>query len=197
MLEAFFRNNKPVMAGRVLLDNDDEAHYEGMDLPHNWSFFIRPRDTMVKILNRAFEAFPDERFYALAGDDMTYTSKWDTTLSDAASFKYLAWGDDGRWGPKLCPSFFIGGDLVRHIGWLAHPDFGHLYTDTVWWMIAKAAGLARYRPDVRYTHPKILDQTFRERAISGDKESFDKLRGDGISQLIEKAAELGRIVHNA
>jgi len=186
-LERFFEVSKPKLVGRVLIDDDDPS-YEGMTLPDNWAFFSRPRAKTTQILNRAFEAYPQQDFYAVVGDDMVCNPEgWDTILADEAAPHYVAWGDDGRWGSKLCPSFFIGGDLVREMGWIVHPAFGHLYGDTVWWMIARGAGLGHYRPDVSMLHINQKDQTYFERQTRGDHDAFERLRADGMSALIDRA----------
>ena len=189
-LERFFGFSRPHLEGRVLIDEDDPS-YDGMELPEGWKFFVRPRDKTSAILNRAFLSFPNEPFYGVLCDDMAYSPEgWDEILAEAATPKYVAWGDDGRWGPKLCTSFFIGGDLARAFGWIAHPSFGHLYVDSVWWMIAKGAGIARYRKDVKATHRNVKDKTYLERSIGNDHETFSTVRDQDVPQLTLKAAAL-------
>ena len=186
-VETFFSVSQPMLCGRVLIDDDDPS-YEGMSLPANWSFLSGKRAPVTRILNRAYEAMPKEPFYAVICDDMVYLSDdWDLKLSEAAGSRYVAWGDDGRWGKKLCTSFFIGGDLIRKMGWLVHPAVGHLYGDTIWWMIASAAGIGRYLPEVQFRHHKIVDRTFKERRIANDAETFARLRFD-IPELTKRAA---------
>lgn len=192
-LERFFSHCKPSLVGRVLIDDDDTS-YDGMELPTDWAFFKRQRDKTTRIINRAFDAYPQQDFYAVVGDDMLCSPDgWDKILAAEAGSKYVSWGDDGRWGSKLCPSFFVGGDLVRAMGWVVHPAFGHLYGDTVWWMIARGAGIARYRPDISITHMNQHDQTYMERQTRGDHDMFDIVRNDEMSGLIQKAAELSQM----
>lgn len=189
-LERFFDVSKPQMEGRVLIDADDDS-YDGMTLPDGWSFFQEPRDSCSAILNRAYRKWPNEPFYGQIGDD--YVCKpygWDVMLAEAASFNHIAWGDDGRWGNKLCTSFFVGGTLVRMFDWFAHPMLEHLYVDSVWWMIAKGAGISKYRPEISTTHINVKDQTYRERRVSNDHVTFSKLRGEPIDELINLAAQL-------
>lgn len=189
-LERFFSVSRPSVVGRVLVDDDDPS-YDGMTLPENWAFFRRPRAKTTHIINRAFEAYPEQDFYAVVGDDMDCSPDgWDVELSRDAMPNFVSWGDDGRWGSKLCPSFFIGGDLVRRMGWIVHPSFGHLYGDTVWWMIASGARLGHYRPDIRMIHNNQKDKTYQQRQTAGDHEAFEKLRQSGMSDLIRKAREL-------
>lgn len=189
-IERFFKECNPSLPGRVLIDEDDRS-YDDMSLPDGWEFFVRPRDKTTVIINRAFHEFPKEPFYAVVGDDMMCKPPdWDLELAQSCGSKCVSWGDDGRWGSKLCPSFFVGGDLVRHMGWLVHPMFGHLYGDTVWWMIARGAGIARYRPDITIHHYNVKDKTYLERQVRGDHEAFEYLRTEGMSRLISKASKL-------
>lgn len=189
-LERFFCMSKPTLPGRVLIDDDDHS-YEGMELPEGWKFLSGTRAPVTTLLNRAFESMPNEPFYAVVCDDMVYqTPDWDVTLAAECVPKYVAWGDDGRRGAGLCTSFFVGGHLVRSMGWLAHPGTGHLYTDTIWWAIAKGADIARYVPSVEFRHNKILDDTFRERSIVGDAKAFNGMLDKEIPALAERAAAL-------
>lgn len=187
-LERFFKLSSPILQGTVLIDDDDDS-YKDFELPYYWRFLEGKRGPVSELLNRAFERFPDEPYYAVVCDDMVYlTPDWDVVLSQACVPNLVSWGDDGKKGRNLCTSFFIGGDLVRKLGFLAHPGTGHLYTDTIWWMIASGSGLGRYRPEVKFTHTKIFDQTFRERSISGDPEKFEKIRSE-IPELTRKALD--------
>lgn len=189
-LQRFFDVGQPTLPGRVLIDDDDDS-YTGMTLPDGWEFFQRPRDTSSAILNRAYRQWPDEQFYGQIGDDYVCTPKgWDVSLSESCGWNRISWGNDGRWGEKLCTSFFVGGEIVRMFDWFAHPSLQHLYVDTVWWMIAKGSGLARYRPDISTEHINVKDQTYRERRIGNDHATFNDLRGEKIDELINLAAQM-------
>ena len=185
-LERFFEVGKPTETGRVLIDEDDRS-YDGMTLPKGWEFFVRPRDSSSKILNRAFKEWPDEPYYGQIGDDYVCSTGWDCILGNAATPKYISWGDDGRWGNRLCTSFFVGGDLVRKFGWFAHPELEHLYVDSIWWMIAKGSGLGKYCPEVKVQHLNVKDQTYRERRVKGDHRMFEFLRMGEVGTLTELA----------
>lgn len=180
-----------MLPGRVLIDEDDRGTYAGMQLPRNWDWMIGERAGLVEIQNRAWRSFPDEPWYAVCGDDLRFTPPgWDSILSTAAGRHHVAWADDGVKRDRLCTAYFVGGDLVRAMGWLAHPAFGHLYADTVWWEIATRGGLARYQPQVKMRHIRLPDRTFAERRIAGDRERFIELRSSSLPALIEKARVL-------
>ena len=191
-LQRFFDVGKPTLPGRVLIDDDDKS-YEGMELPEGWDFSVAPRQSTSARLNLGYDLYRNEEFYAVIGDD--YVCRpigWDAMLAESCGFSKISWGNDGRWGERLCTSFFIGGELVRMFDWMAHPDLEHLYVDSVWWMIAKGSGLARYRPDVETTHINVKDSTYRERRMLNDQRTFSRLRTDEISKLIDLAADFNR-----
>ncbi len=80
---------------------------------------------------------------------------------------------------------------MRHLGFLAAPMFGHLYVDKVWCEIAHGAKLASYHPGIKTLHTNSHDQTYKERAINGDHETYAKIVADGtIKGWIEKAKTL-------
>jgi hypothetical protein len=190
-LSRFLHLSRPHLPGRILIDEDDDS-YDGMELPPGWRFFMGRRDSTVRILNRAFDHFKYEPFYAVVCDDMIYVTKgWDKILAQSCEDRYVAWGSDGRWNDQLCTSFFLGGELARKMGWIVHPAFGHLFADRAWWEIAQRARLARYHPEVRFEHHKIADRTFFERKITGDRERFGTLMEGEIHQLVERARNAG------
>ena len=188
-LNRFFETSCPTLPGRVLIDDDDDS-YEGMKLPEGWEFMVSGRTSSSKRLNEAYMIMPNEPFYGQIGDD--YVCKphgWDKMLAESCGFSKISWGNDGRWGDRLCTSFFIGGELVRMFDWLAHPDLEHLYVDSVWWMIAKGAGIGRYRADVEVTHINVKDQTYKERRCINDHNTFTFLRNEQIGKLIDLASQ--------
>lgn len=192
-LQRFFDVSKPQTPGRVLIDDDDSS-YEGMKLPYGWEFISGPRAPTSFRLNDGYNLFRNEPFYGQIGDD--YVCKpigWDTQLAESCGHYKISWGNDGRWGEKLCTSFFIGGELVRMFDFMAHPELDHLYVDSLWWMIAKGSGLARYRADIETKHINIKDKTYQERRLANDHKNFMRLRADGeIDRLIDLAADFNR-----
>lgn len=192
-LERFFDRSKPTLPGRVLIDDDDCDTYAGMKrLPAGWDWEIGPRVGCVATVNRAFAEHPDEPWYAVIADDMVCGPEgWDTQLANACQPHFIAWGDDGRWGAKLCTSYFVGGDLPRALGFLDAPMFGHLYADTVRQDIANGAAIGIYHPGIHCTHINVHDQTYAERKIAGDRAMYQKVKADGsIDKWIEVAKSL-------
>ncbi len=183
-----FAGSPPSLPGVVLVD-DDDASYDDLALPPGWVKCSAPRSGLIARLNRAYSGHPDEDFYAVICDDNECTPGWDAILSAACKPHYVAWGDDGVKGERLCCNFFIGGDLVRFMGWLVNPNFGHLYGDRIWWEIAAAAGLARYHPEVKIWHRIVKDRTWQERSTKGDLAVWDKFSRHALPALIARARE--------
>jgi hypothetical protein len=161
----------------VLLD--DDAGDVGVTLPTNWAAVIGPRAGYVAKLNLAFAMFPNEPWYACWGDDiLCRPDGWDTYLAQAAGSDSIAYGDDGINADRACCLPFIGGDLVRKVGWLACPYLQHLYCDTVWRDIGRALEILQYFPEIATEHQhwsvgkQEYDRTAQERQCSGDQAAY-------------------------
>lgn len=148
-------------------------------MPNGWSALIGPRAGYVALLNRAFACFPNEPWYACWGDDvLCRPAGWDTYLAKSADSDRIAFGDDCINGERTCCLPFIGGDLVRKVGWLAYPKLNHLYCDTVWHAIGQALGVLSYHPEIITEHchwstgKQPYDLTAQERNIAGDREAY-------------------------
>lgn len=194
VLQRFFAVSAPSVVGRVLIDDDDEETYAGMVLPDGWEFLCSRRTGIAKRINLAFRAFPDELWYAMMADDVECgPAGWDRVLAAVAQPCYVAWGNDPKWGEKLCTTFFVGGDLVRKIGFLVAPVFRHLYIDRVWHDIATGAGLGRYHPEVSCRVTRVRDKTWMERRAEMDPNRyFEYNRSGEIGKLISVAKTFGK-----
>jgi len=67
----------------------------------------------------------------------------------------MVYGDDGLRGEKLCTEWAVSWSWVGTLNRIIPALVGHLYSDTSVLDLAKAAGCARYLPDVsiRHMHP--------------------------------------------
>lgn len=182
----------------LLLDDDDYHNYSDFPLPSNWWSRVYPRARCIEQVNRAFRDFPNERYYAVMTDDVVpETPGWDQELKRACQPHYVAWGNDGYWGYQVAGLPFIGGDLVRFLGWVLHPGFQHYFSDCVTAEIAISAGLDRYRDDIvtRHAHhtvrsgtPAPMDDTYRSHASLHDADCgayWQMKRGYGLRSLAE------------
>lgn len=72
----------------------------------------------------------------------------------------IAYPDDGYHGRDMCTHWFIGGNLVRAAGFLAHPWFKHNCTDSVWYDVGEEFDLLHYVPETRFRHehPGLSDK---------------------------------------
>lgn len=153
------------------LDWDDDLleAYRQIELPQTWVRVIGPRNKFVGACNELFETHPDLDWYAFMADDVVpRTAGWDARLIEAAGRDKVAWGNDVMQAPK-CTHPFIGGDLMRHVGWFAAPGFLHWYIDTTWEWLANRTQRAVYLPEVVTEHVhfeadgKLYDRTYHER----------------------------------
>ena len=110
--------------------------------------------------------------YAVAfmGDDHRPRTKgWDTDYLDALDDlgTGMVYGDDLFQGEKLPTQIAMTVDIVRAVGWMAPPALRHLYVDSSWLALGKAADCIRYLPDVvvEHVHPAHPD---------GPKQAWDE-----------------------
>lgn len=180
-LRRFFQASQPVEPGVVMLDDDNAHLYQDVALPSGWRFSIGPRAGYVALLNRAFTFFPDEPWYACWGDDvLCQPAGWDTFLAQAAGADAIAYGDDLINGERSCALPFIGGELVRRVGWLSCPAVRHLYSDTIWCDLGRRLDALRYFPEIITEHchwsvgKQPFDQTAQERQTDQDCAAYGR-----------------------
>lgn len=156
---------------RIDYDDDYLPAYDAIELPDNWLRVTGERKKFVGACNEMLEKFPNEPYYAFMADDIVpRTQGWDAALIEAAGRDRVAWGNDIMQAPK-CTHPFIGGDLMRHVGWFAAPGFLHWYIDTTWEWLANKTGRAVYLPTVVTEHVHyeangaLYDRTYHERFL--------------------------------
>lgn len=194
-LARFFASSQPGPSGILLLDEDDKASHDAA-LPAGWCCVIGPRRGNIEWCNEAFKLFPHEPWYACLGDDMECGPPgWDERLARAAGAWGLAYADDGINGEKHPAVPFLGGELVRAVGWIAPPGMRHgLFYDNLWSDIATALGTRSYHPDLKTLHRhwstpggQPFDATARERPIHNDGAVYRAFHDTGaFAQLIER-----------
>ncbi len=157
----------------VYLDEDDPAlgEYRKINYPHWWVVHVGQPVGLGGVYKWVFETFPDLDYYGFLGDDLIpQTKHWDEKLIDAAGVGGISYGDDGHWGELLATHPCIGGELVRHMGWLCYPGLKKLFIDTVWHTIGAKLGRLHYLPDVKLEHMHYLfgkaehDETYGDQA---------------------------------
>ncbi len=151
--------------------------------PGNWTIVVGPRTKFVGACKELFERWPDAEWYGFLGDDcVPRTPGWDQMLVKAAGSRNVAWPNDITQAPK-CTHPFIGGDLVRSVGWFCAPGFLHWYIDTTWEWIANHTGRAVYCADIVVEHvhydvdKKLFDETYQERWLDPQT---GKNKGHGV-----------------
>lgn len=165
----------------ILVDDDDATRevYLGLEKPPQWSVRIGARKRLSDLYNGAFAAHPDCHWFGFLADDVVpETPRWDSILIEAAGRDGMAIpaGGDTTGG---APHFVLGGDLVRSVGWLALPGLDRLYIDTVWYQIAKARGVAHYRPAVMLRHHHfsnglaLMNATYRKKRKAADRAIYE------------------------
>lgn len=140
--------------GVLMTEKRDRDDYAGIVLPEGWVHVEIAPALVSKKYNDAIQMFPNESHYFLMADDcVPETLHWDRMLADAAGSRKIAYGDNMTRPNPPVGHPCIGGDLVRALGWVAHPAFGHFYWDNVLRDIAEGLGDALvYVPEVVTRH---------------------------------------------
>lgn len=176
----------------VVLDERDAYRYNGVKLPENWKKIVTT-GCLGDIFKKIFQKYPDEAYYAMVADDVfPETMYWDVTMRDACLPDKIVWGEDGIQSKNLPVHPFIGGDLVRRLGWWAAPGLRHWYVDNVWNHIAATLGCGVYLPEVKMTHlhfingSSVIDRTYREQPDTiRDRDTYLRFMSEVFPDLIK------------
>jgi hypothetical protein len=152
--------------------------------------------TMVAALNEAALTVisnPEVEAVGFFGDDhRPRTFGWDasylTALRELGAG--IVYGNDLlQYGfvPTQCA---MSADIVRELGWMAHPSLRHMYVDTLWRDMGDAAGRLRYLPDVIVEHMHPLNGKSEEdegyirvnakEVYAADEKTFNGLHANGV-----------------
>lgn len=130
----------------------------------------------VRCVNAGARALRDDvSILGVFGDDVIFqTPGWDQKVEAALVTPGMAYGDDLIHGPNHPSAVWVSSEIVRALGWLAHPELHHQWADDVWRDLFTAAGCKRYLPDVvvEHVHPAVgkapMDATYE--AVFGANE---------------------------
>lgn len=138
----------------VIFDSSDAYLYNDVKTPDHWRRCSVPSGMRLgDIFNRIFSKYPNEDYYAMVADDVIpETYGWDVIMADLSQPSKIVWGWDGIQNDRLPVHPFIGGDLVRKLGFWAAPGVKHCFVDNAWKSIADALDCGVYLPDVKMTH---------------------------------------------
>jgi hypothetical protein len=167
---------------------------------------------MVAALNEAaMRVVSDPAITAVGflGDDhRPRTHGWDSSYLSALNElgAGVVYGDDllqHEFVPTQCA---MSAEIIRQLGWMAHPTLKHMYVDTLWRDMARPVGKLRYLPDIvvehlHYLNNKATMDAGYERVndpvvYQVDEEAFRQLHATGVvraaSEVIQRLAEYNR-----
>lgn len=179
---------------RVILDAGDAYRYAAIALPENWVRVSVPAGTTLGgIFAKIFEKYPNEPFYGMVADDIVpETSGWDVIMADLCQPDKIVWGECGIQNERLPVHPFIGGDLVRKLGWWSAPGLKHWYVDNVWKHLVDSLSCGIYLPQVKMPHHHyvnglaVMDRTYREQPDhSLDEKTYQKFMTEQFPGVIK------------
>ena len=159
----------------VVFDAADAWKYNGVKTPDHWKRISAPAGTPIgEIFNLIFKKYPNEDFYGMVADDvLPQTMIWDIVLRDSCLPDRISWGWDGLQNENLPVHPFIGGDLVRKLGWWAPPGIKHWFVDNAWKSLTLALNNGVYLPNIKMEHLHPVngkaptDRTYEEQPSHG------------------------------
>ena len=197
-LERFVSNyhkTKCTLPVHIVLDADDAHHYESVDLPIHFKTICAPACMRLgAIYNAVFKTYPNESFYGMVSDDVIpETDEWDVKLAAACKPDKMAWPNDGFAPERMPTSPFLGGELVRKLGFWSPGDMQHWYTDNAWADIAYGLGKAVYCADINLIHYHPVngnaprDATYTNQPNhSLDKIAYDNWKRNSFPSILER-----------
>lgn len=190
-----YEKTRGVLPIHVVLDAANAYLYDNIKLPSNWKRCTVPPGTRLgDIFNLIYKAFPNEDYYGMVADDIVPESfNWDTKLAAACQPNKIAWGWDGIQNENLPVHPFIGGDLVRALGWWAAPGIKHWFVDNVWKNLAVVLHNGRYFADIRMTHYHYvnglaeMDLTYKNQpSHSNDEASYVQFMRTEFPKIVQR-----------
>lgn len=195
--------------GLVIVNEDDPQidAYMGLELPFGWRVVtIKEGSRSADAHRAAFSLYPNEKWYGVLADDLRCeTPGFEKVLVEAAGTANIASANDGWKAPRrMHGAAVFGGDLVRHVGWLAPPGFTHCYVDDVWETIGRDLGIWKVLMNVHtpHLHParqkgwdegKDADLTYTRANADIDemRKRFERWIREERDPLYERLAEAG------
>jgi len=164
---------------------------------------------MVAALNEAARSVVSDRDVTAVGffgdDHRPRTPGWDASYLSALNRMGagIVYGDDllqHEFVPTQCA---MSAEIIRRLGWMAHPGLKHMYVDTLWRDMADVAGKRAYLPDVIVEHLHYIngkaqeDEHYRrvnaQSVFADDERVFRALHSSGqIKRMGALIAQLAR-----
>lgn len=149
-------------------------------------------DWTNKIAVPAAEEYP---YLASFGDDMIpKTPGWDKALIKGIERMggtgiVYPWDGTREDIPEAC---LISSDIVRELGWFAHPDLAHWYIDNVWADLGRGADCIKHLRAISVEHAWKADQTSKDsgKKLAEDRDAYYLWRKTNMADDIKTIIQL-------
>jgi len=195
LLKSFRETARPGTDIAFILDDDDEATYDGMDWGDALHGVLSPRGTLREKLNQTAAAMRDAYpVLAWLGDDHVFrTPHWDTAMVAALEdMGGHGWVFPDTVRRRDVPEIWMADTtLIRDLDWFFPPATNMYYADNILGELGKRAGLIRFCPEavIEHLHYSVApgvehDATYAEAEEAygqADLKAFNQWRADHLS----------------
>ena len=194
-MEATCRGDTHLLAG---VDDDDPCLTAYLGMPGVTFQALSGVRGVVACMNQmVMPRLGEYRAVGVLGDDFVpRTEGWDIAIMDALERTPFAYGNElfpGRAPGESCCHIFTRTEVVRALGYLGPPCFGHMFVDNCWAAWGKACGITYLDGAViENAHPvagkAAMDGTYEQANtyLGPDREAWGAYQAAGLTADIEK-----------
>jgi hypothetical protein len=203
-VQDFFKTSSGRSDLHVVVDFDDDykdQYIADSKIDSRYSLQVGPRRRLNGSLNAAAVVnAPHYDYLGFMGDDhRPRTQGWDTKLVQSiGDSPGVSYGNDLFQGERLPTSVILSSKIVKVLGYMAPPEFIHMYLDNTWKEWGLGLGNINYLPDViiEHLHPVAnkakLDTGYveAESFMIADRLAWEKYVSSGkLAQDIKKVKD--------
>ena len=104
----------------------------------------------------------DYEYVGFWGDDhFPHTEDWNVKMYESLCKNgpfSMVYGNDLLQGSRLCTEIIMDTRYIQQLGYIAHPEFTHLFIDDIWMYMGKRKNNIHYLQDVVIEHLHYTNQ---------------------------------------
>ena len=163
--EQWFKVTNPYVSTDciIVLDSDNESTYERLPgFIYHVVYTDGKRGVVTPLNNVATKIYNNYQYVGFWGDDhFPHTQDWNVMMYDTLHKNKpfsMVYGNDLLQGSRLCTEIIMDSNYISQLGYMAHPEFTHLFIDDVWMYMGKRKNNIHYLDNVIIEHLHYTNQ---------------------------------------